>query len=33
MVGDEKAIVKGNLDEIFENNKAKSQNMEKLFYN
>ena len=33
IVGDDKAIVKGDLDEIFENNKAKSQNMEKLFYN
>ena len=33
MIGDKKAIIKGDLDEIFENNKAKSQNMEKLFYN
>lgn len=33
IVGKDKAIVKGDLDEMFENNKAKSQNMEKLFYN
>jgi hypothetical protein len=31
LVGEEKAIIKGDLDEIFENNKAKSNNIEKLF--
>jgi len=33
IVGKDKAIVKGNLDEIFENSKAKSTNIQKLFYN
>jgi len=33
LVGDDKCIIKGDLDEIYENNKAKSNNIEKLFYN
>jgi hypothetical protein len=33
IVGSGKAIAKGNLDEILENNKAKSTNIQKLFYN
>ena len=33
LVGDEKVIIKGDLDEIYENNKAKSNNIQKLFYN
>ena len=33
LVGEDKAIFKGDLDEIYENNKAKSNNIEKLFYN
>ena len=33
LVGEEKAIFKGDLDEIYENKKAHSNNIEKLFYN
>jgi len=31
LVGDDKAIIKGDMDEVFENCKAKSNNIEKLF--
>ena len=33
LVGDDKAIIKGDMDEVFENCKAKSNNIEKLFQN
>ena len=33
VVGEDKKIIKSELDEIYENNKAKSNNIQKLFYN